>query len=111
MLAFIYAMRELLEDCKAGGTCLPTNIVFLIEGEEENVRVGWWWCVCVWWWWVGWGGGGGGLWSDGACDVNHLLAAQPVRCTCGGLLWELARQLATLHLSAAQHRGKRCKPY
>lgn len=37
VLAFVYALRELLEDCRAGGTCLPCNIVFLVEGEEENV--------------------------------------------------------------------------
>lgn len=40
VLAFVYAVKELLEDCKSGGTCLPTNVVFLIEGEEENVRPG-----------------------------------------------------------------------
>ena len=38
MLAFVYAVKELLEECKSGGTCLPANVVFLIEGEEENVR-------------------------------------------------------------------------
>ena len=40
ILAFIYALKELLEDCKAGGTCLPTNVVFLFEGEEENGSTG-----------------------------------------------------------------------
>lgn len=38
VLAFVYAVKELLEECKSGGTCLPANVVFLIEGEEENVR-------------------------------------------------------------------------
>lgn len=37
VLAFVYAVKELLEECKSGGTCLPANVVFLIEGEEENV--------------------------------------------------------------------------
>lgn len=39
MLAFVFAVKELLEECKSGGTCLPANVVFLIEGEEENVSL------------------------------------------------------------------------
>lgn len=33
-------VRELLEECKDGGGCLPVNVVFLLEGEEENGSVG-----------------------------------------------------------------------
>ncbi|KAI7835447.1 hypothetical protein COHA_010652 [Chlorella ohadii] len=40
VLAFVYAVKELLEECKSGGTCLPANVVFLIEGEEENGSTG-----------------------------------------------------------------------
>jgi di- and tripeptidase/Cys-Gly metallodipeptidase DUG1 len=40
VLAFVYAVKELLEECKAGGSCLPCNVVFLVEGEEENGSTG-----------------------------------------------------------------------
>lgn len=40
VLAFVYAVKELLEECKQGGSCLPANVVFLIEGEEENGSTG-----------------------------------------------------------------------
>ena len=43
ILAFIYAVKELLEECKAGGgtcTSLPCNVTFLFEGEEENGSTG-----------------------------------------------------------------------
>lgn len=40
ILAFIYAVRELLEECKDGDSCLPVNVAFLLEGEEENGSVG-----------------------------------------------------------------------
>ena len=33
VLAFVYAVRELLEECKApGGGCLPVNVAFIFEG-------------------------------------------------------------------------------
>ena len=32
VLAFLYAVRELLEECRGGGSSLPVNIAFLIEG-------------------------------------------------------------------------------
>jgi Cys-Gly metallodipeptidase DUG1 len=34
VLAFVYAVKELLEDCKLpDGGCLPVNVVFCFEGE------------------------------------------------------------------------------
>lgn len=37
ILAFIYAVKELLEDCKAPGAgCLPVNVAFLLEGERGS---------------------------------------------------------------------------
>lgn len=34
ILAFIYAVKELLQDCKQPGAgCLPANVVFLLEGK------------------------------------------------------------------------------
>ena len=38
ILAFIYAVRQLLQECKAGE--LDVNVAFLFEGEEENGSIG-----------------------------------------------------------------------
>lgn len=42
VLAFVYAVKELLEERGGGrgGAGLPCNVVFLIEGEEENGSIG-----------------------------------------------------------------------
>ena len=41
VLAFVYAVRELLEECKggSGARCLPANVAFIFEGEGGG-RVG-----------------------------------------------------------------------
>lgn len=40
ILAFIYAVRELLEACTRAGRQLPINVAFFLEGEEENGSLG-----------------------------------------------------------------------
>ncbi|GMH45158.1 hypothetical protein BSKO_13115 [Bryopsis sp. KO-2023] len=43
ILAFIYAVKDMLEECDSadgGGKALPLNISFLFEGEEENGSLG-----------------------------------------------------------------------
>ena len=40
ILAFIYAVKELLEEGKASQGSLPVNVAFVFEGEEENGSVG-----------------------------------------------------------------------
>ena len=36
ILAFIYAVKEMLEEGQATLTALPVNVAFVFEGEEEN---------------------------------------------------------------------------
>ena len=40
ILAFIYAVKELLEEGKGCKGSLPVNVAFIFEGEEENGSVG-----------------------------------------------------------------------
>lgn len=39
ILAFIYAVKEMLEEGQATLTALPVNVAFVFEGEEENGEV------------------------------------------------------------------------
>jgi acetylornithine deacetylase/succinyl-diaminopimelate desuccinylase-like protein len=36
VLAFIYAVKEMLEEGAGLAGCLPVNVAFIFEGEEEN---------------------------------------------------------------------------
>ena len=36
ILAFIYAVKEMMEEGQATQTALPVNVAFVFEGEEEN---------------------------------------------------------------------------
>ena len=43
VLAFIYSVKELVEECKqpSRAGCLPVNVVFLLEGEGGAEADGW----------------------------------------------------------------------
>ena len=36
ILAFVYAVKEMIEESKHTGGSLPVNVAFAFEGEEEN---------------------------------------------------------------------------
>ena len=36
ILAFIYAVKEMLEEGQGADGSLPVNVAFVFEGEEEN---------------------------------------------------------------------------
>lgn len=36
ILAFIYAVKEMLEEGQGTDASLPVNVAFVFEGEEEN---------------------------------------------------------------------------
>ena len=36
ILAMVFALKELVDDCAASGEKLPCNVTFVVEGEEEN---------------------------------------------------------------------------
>ena len=36
ILAFIYAVKEMLEEGQGAHASLPVNVAFVFEGEEEN---------------------------------------------------------------------------
>ena len=40
VLAFAYAVREMLDCWRSAGAALPVNVAFIIEGEEENGSTG-----------------------------------------------------------------------
>lgn len=39
ILAFIYAVKEMLEEGQGAHGSLPVNVAFVFEGEEENGKV------------------------------------------------------------------------
>ena len=36
ILAMVFALREVLDECSSSGSRLPCNVTFVLEGEEEN---------------------------------------------------------------------------
>lgn len=42
ILAFIYAVKEMLEEGHGADGSLPVNVAFVFEGEEENGKD---WCA------------------------------------------------------------------
>jgi di- and tripeptidase/Cys-Gly metallodipeptidase DUG1 len=40
ILAFVYAVKEMIAEGAARGSSLPVNVAFVFEGEEENGSAG-----------------------------------------------------------------------
>lgn len=48
ILAFIYAVKEMLEEGQGTDASLPVNVAFVFEGEEENGTLPHCFSSCFW---------------------------------------------------------------